>query len=178
MGRSAGPNGPVPSIEAISPRPASSSRTPTSGPNRPANMFPFTNAPRLPNIGLTSTAGSSGIRDRKNSLSPSLGLGTSMACPVFGPAWSPVVRIFEVEPAARGPFRRLVAGRGVAVSVLKHASQVQQVPGHERGIAVGEVVVRAARPRVEVGRARARRPDPPRVGLRRDRVPQVLQAVQ
>jgi hypothetical protein len=30
---------------------------------------------------------------------------------------------------------------------------VQQVPRHERGVAVGEVVLRAARTRVEVGRA-------------------------
>ena len=49
-----------------------------SGPNSPANMLPCTNAPRLPNIGLTSTSGSSGIRPRKNCLSSSVGLGISI----------------------------------------------------------------------------------------------------
>src|SRR5258705_13903525 len=38
-------------------------------------MFPYTNAPRLPNIGLISTSGSSGSTERKNSLSASVGLG-------------------------------------------------------------------------------------------------------
>src|SRR6266702_5594279 len=78
MGRSAGPKGPLPSMDASSRLSPSLSRTPTAGPNSPANMFPFTNAPRLPNMGLISTAGSSGIRPRKNCLSPSLGLGISM----------------------------------------------------------------------------------------------------
>src|SRR4249919_449538 len=78
IGRSAGPKGPEPPMAASSLRPASSSRTPTSAPNSPANMFPFTNAPRLPNIGLTSTAGPPGMSDLKNCLSSSLGLGISM----------------------------------------------------------------------------------------------------
>src|SRR5580693_4691545 len=55
----------------------SASRTPTADPNSPANMLPCTNAPRLPNIGLISTSGSSAISDRKNCLSSSLGLGIS-----------------------------------------------------------------------------------------------------
>src|SRR6516162_5791008 len=81
IGRSAGPNGPDPSMPSSSPRAASSSRTPTAGPNSPANMFPCTNALRLPNIGLTSTDGSSGSTDLKNSLSASLGFGISIVAP-------------------------------------------------------------------------------------------------
>src|SRR5215472_6980875 len=81
MGRSAGPNGPDPSIASSSARAASSSLTPTAGPNNPANMFPCTNAPRLPNIGLTSTDGSSGSTDLKNALSVSLGFGISIVAP-------------------------------------------------------------------------------------------------
>jgi hypothetical protein len=42
---------------------------------------------------------------------------------------------------------------GDAAGVLQHPGRVQQVPRHERGVAVGEVVLRAARTRVEVGRA-------------------------
>ena len=41
-------------------------------------MFPFTNAPRLPNIGLTSTRGSSGTPERNRSLSASVGFGICM----------------------------------------------------------------------------------------------------
>src|SRR4051794_19393390 len=52
-----------------------------SPPNSPANMFPCTKAPRLPNIGLTSTRGSSGTRARKRSRSSALGLGICMRPP-------------------------------------------------------------------------------------------------
>src|SRR5262249_27014800 len=82
IGRSAGPNGPDPSMPSSSARAASSSRTPTAGPNNPANMFPRTNAPRLPNIGLTSTDGSSGSPDWKKSCDASLGFGISMVAPL------------------------------------------------------------------------------------------------
>jgi hypothetical protein len=44
--------------------------------------------------------------------------------------------------------------------------------------AVGEVVFRSARAGIEVGRARARLADPAGVGLRRDGVSEVLEAVQ
>src|SRR5438309_6006398 len=53
------------------------------------NMLPFTKPPRFPNIGLTSTRGSSGTSDRKNSLSSSVGLGIFIgAPPVFASAES------------------------------------------------------------------------------------------
>src|SRR6478735_12523997 len=54
---------------------AGSSFTPMFGLNSPANMFPLTKAPRLPNIGFTSTPGVSGIIDLFNCLSSSEGLG-------------------------------------------------------------------------------------------------------
>src|SRR5262249_56630121 len=47
-----------------------------------------------------------------------------------------------------------------------------------RGVAGVEASLRAAGTGVKVGRPGAGRADPPRVGLRRDDVPQVLQAVQ
>jgi hypothetical protein len=50
-----------------------------SAPKSPMNMLPFTKAPRLPNMGLTSTRGSAGTSDRKRSLSVSVGLGICMA---------------------------------------------------------------------------------------------------
>ena len=53
-----------------------------------------------------------------------------------------------------------------------------QVPRHERGVAVGEVVLRPAGTRVEIGRTGPGLADPAGVGLRRDRVAEVLQAVQ
>src|SRR5687767_7759927 len=44
-------------------------------------MFPFTNAPSWPNIGFTSTAGPSGTRERKRSLSASVAVGIfTVAC--------------------------------------------------------------------------------------------------
>jgi len=44
-------------------------------PNSPMNMLPFTNAPRLPNIGLTVTSARSGTKSWKTALSSSVGLG-------------------------------------------------------------------------------------------------------
>jgi hypothetical protein len=61
---------------------------------------------------------------------------------------------------------------------LRNTGHVHQVPRHQGGIAVGEVVIRAAGPRVQVGRARPGFTDPAGVSLQRDGVPEVLQAVE
>ena len=53
----------------------------------------------------------------------------------------------EVEAAARVPLRALVAVRRDPAGVLEHPREVHEVPGHERRVAVGEVVLRAARAR-------------------------------
>ena len=67
---------------------------------------------------------------------------------------------------------------GKPPAVAQQLCEVHQVPRHERRVAVGEVVLRPARSRVEVRRPRAGLADPAGVGLRRDRVPEVLQAVE
>src|SRR5713226_6718453 len=54
---------------------SSGRRTKRSSPNNPANMLPFTNAARLPNIGRMVTAGSAGTSLVKAALACSLGLG-------------------------------------------------------------------------------------------------------
>src|SRR6478672_10227382 len=77
MGRSAGPNGTVRSVLSSVSLSAPESFTPTVGPKRPANMLPFTNAPRFPNIGLITTPGRSGISERKCSFSASDAFGIS-----------------------------------------------------------------------------------------------------
>ena len=75
IGRPAGPNGPAPGVASSSARSVSPSFTPTSLPNSPMNMFPFTNAPSWPNIGFTSTPAPSGTRARNRSRVSSVGLG-------------------------------------------------------------------------------------------------------
>src|SRR5262249_21296850 len=90
----------------------------------------------------------------------------------------PVFGVGEVETASGVPFRALVAVSRDAARIPEHPGQVQQVPRHERGVAVGEVVGRAAGAGIEVGRPRAGLADPAGVGLRRDGVAEVLQAVQ
>jgi hypothetical protein len=89
-----------------------------------------------------------------------------------------VRRVVEVEAAARVPIRALVAVSGDATGILQHAGHVQQVPGHEGGVAVGEVVLRAARPGVEVGGPGPGLTEPAGVGLGRDDVAQVLERVE
>ena len=56
-------------------------------------------------------------------------------------ATSAVLGVGEVEAGAGVPLRALVAVRGDAAGVLEHARHVQQVPGRERRVAVGEVVL-------------------------------------
>src|ERR1700690_1088057 len=48
------------------------------------NMLPFTNAPRFPNIGLTSTRGSAGTSAWKRSLSESVGFGICIGSATHG----------------------------------------------------------------------------------------------
>src|SRR3989442_6482933 len=62
---------------------SSGSRTKRSSPNRPANMLPFTNAARLPNMGRMVTAGSTGTSFVKAALACSLGFG--IAPPLIRP---------------------------------------------------------------------------------------------
>ena len=57
---------------------------------------------------------------------------------------SAVLRVLVVEPAAGLPFAPLVAVRRYPAGVLQHPGEVEQVPRHERGVPVGEVVVRPA----------------------------------
>ncbi len=55
---------------------------------------------------------------------------------------------------------------------------MQQVPGHERDVAVGEVVLGPTRAGVEVRRPRSRLANPAGIGLGRDGEAEVLQGVE
>src|SRR5947209_6183865 len=94
------------------------------------------------------------------------------------PVPSSMLRVREVGSAPGVPLAALVAEGGYAAGALQHRGDVHEVERHERRVAVGEVVLRAARAGVEVGRARADRPYPPCVGLGRDGVTEVLEAVE
>ena len=89
-----------------------------------------------------------------------------------------VVRVREVDAAAGIPGRALVPVCRHAPRVLQHAREVQQVPGEEGRVPVGEVVLGPAGSGVEVARARAGLAQPRRVGLRRDDEAQVLERVE
>ncbi len=78
-----------------------------------------------------------------------------------------------VEAIARIPRRPLVAMGGNAAGILQHPRQMHQVPGHERRVALGEVVVDADTV-IAIGRARSGLADPARIGLRRDDIAQML----
>src|SRR5215213_11590578 len=80
------------------------------------------------------------------------------------PAYLPVLWIRVVEAAAGVPFRALVAMHGNAARVLEDSRDVEQVPRHEGGVAVREVVVRPAGALVQITRARAGLAEPAGVG--------------
>src|SRR4029453_14501594 len=86
MGRSSGPKGPEPGSASRRARDSSSgSLTPICSPNRPMNMWPFTKAPRLPNMGLASTPTSSGTSsvNRARSASEGFGIFTATSVPAL-----------------------------------------------------------------------------------------------
>src|SRR5690349_16664091 len=68
---------------------------------------------------------------------------------------APVLRVLPVEAGAGVPLRALVAVAGDPAGVAQHPGEVHQVPRHEGGVAVGEVVLRSTAARVEVRRAGA-----------------------
>jgi hypothetical protein len=57
---------------------------------------------------------------------------------------SSVRRIREIRPASGVPFRPLIAVCRNPSSIFYHAGHVQEIPSHERGIAIREIVFRAA----------------------------------
>src|SRR5215204_2523206 len=83
-----------------------------------------------------------------------------------------VLRVRVVEAAAGVPLGALVAVRRDSARVLEHPGRVQQVPGHEGRVAVGEVVLRTARTVIQVARPGPRLADPAGVRLGRDREPE------
>src|SRR5579862_7248617 len=91
---------------------------------------------------------------------------------------SAVLGVGEVEATPGVPRRSLVAVGGDAAGVFELAGEVQQVPRHECGVPVGEVVFRAPGARIEIGGTRARFTDPAGVGLGRDNVAEVLERVE
>ena len=89
-----------------------------------------------------------------------------------------VLGVLQVEAGTGVPLRALVAVARDAAGVLEHPGEVHQVPGHERGVAVGEVVLGPAAAGVEVRRPGSGLTDPAGVRVRRDRVADVLEAVE
>ena len=99
-------------------------------------------------------------------------------CTSIGRSPSAILRVWVVEAAARIPGGALVAMDRDPARILQHACQVQEIPRHEGGVAIGEIVFKPARALVEVGRAWTGLADPPGVGLRRNDVAQVLERIQ
>ena len=85
---------------------SSTRRTPIVEPNSPANILPFNERTRVPNIGFTTTAGSAGITDRNSALSCSVGFG--FACDHCPRPTAPVMN-FRRHPTV--PARRVPAAR-------------------------------------------------------------------
>src|SRR5215475_9512962 len=135
MGRSSGPNGPAPGSASSRCWSSSGSLMPTSEPNRPMNMLPFTNAPRLPNIGLISTCGASGTRPVNRSRSDSVGFGIFISMPPRSyPADAPVSRMIGA---------RSCIGHAAPTSASRQAilGAAGDLHGHARPVLPGQLRV-------------------------------------
>jgi len=88
--------------------------------------------------------------------------------------------VLAYNGSAPGPTLEVEEGDRViayfsAALVPQHSRQVGEIPGHERGVSDGELVLGPARSFVEVGRSGPRLPYPPRVRLRRNHVSEMLE---
>ena len=79
-----------------------------------------------------------------------------------------------VESAAAVPGRLLVSMYWCASGILQRSGHVHQVPGHESGVAVGEIVFRVSGARVQVGRSGASFAQPSCIRLEWDDIAEVL----
>lgn len=90
--------------------------------------------------------------------------------------------VAEIEAGTAVPFRALIALGWDAVIIFEQLGQVHKIPGHEGGVAIGEVVVQpgfaAVAIVVAVTGAGTGFADPTGVGLGRDHAAQVLEAVE
>lgn len=84
----------------------------------------------------------------------------------------------EVEAAACVPAGALVAVGGEPAGVAQEPGEVHEVPGHEGGGAVGEVVLGPSEAIIEVGGTGACFAEPGGVGLGWDGVAEVLEGVE
>src|SRR6185312_7416835 len=92
-----------------------------------------------------------------------------------------VFGIAEIEALAFIPFGTLIALGRDAAGAFEEFSQMHEIPRHEGGVAVGEIVIEADMAAlavvVTVTGAGADLTDPAGVGLRRDDATQVLQTI-
>ena len=103
-------------------------------------------------------------------------------------AMTPPARVAPALSGSRGSWKskrqpashavRWLPCAGIPPRVLEHAREVQQVPRHERRVAVREVVLGSAGAGIEVARPGPGLAEPAGVGLRRDHVAEVLQRVE
>jgi hypothetical protein len=76
--------------------------------------------------------------------------------------------VLEIKSASRVPGRPLIAVRRKSTRILNHARAVQQVPSHERGIAIGKIIFRSAGAFVEIRRSGPSLAESSGIGLRRN----------
>jgi hypothetical protein len=80
---------------------------------------------------------------------------------------SPVQRIRVIKAAAGVPLGALIAVCRDFSRILDHPRHVHQIPGHERRIAIREVILRSTRSRIQVGGSGPHGPQPPGIGTLR-----------
>ncbi len=64
--------------------------------------------------------------------------------------------ILIIKSTTRIPLRALIAVSGYPTRIFYDPGQVHQVPGHKRGVSIGEVVLRTAGAWIQIGRSRTR----------------------
>ena len=86
--------------------------------------------------------------------------------------------IGKIRSASGVPLCPLVAVCRNASRVLDHPRHVHEIPGHERRVAICEIVFRATRTGIQIRRTRAGLAEPGCVGLGRYHVTQMLQRIE
>ena len=83
-----------------------------------------------------------------------------------------------IESATRVPLGALIAMCWNPACILDHSRKVEQIPGHECGVAIGEIILGPSRSGIQIRGSRSCRSQPVGIRLRRDDVAEMLEGIE
>ena len=83
-----------------------------------------------------------------------------------------------IESTTSIPLGALIAMCWNSTCILEHSRKVEQIPGHECGVAIGKIILGPSRSGIQIGGSRSCRSQPVGIRLRRDDVAEMLEGIE